>query len=141
VKTLTLKNIRTKFSKVDYFKLGERMLAALLLIAPFRVLADLPSVSCGQLNGISCNSSGSGLSDLIISIINIALGLAFLIAVAVLIYGGFLYIFDAGNEKSSAKGKKTIINAIIGLVIIILSYVIVSVISRTVSNVGSGSPA
>jgi hypothetical protein len=139
VKTLTLKQITTKLSKVDYIKLGEKIIAVLLLVTPFSALADLPQPGCGQLSGVSCTSGGA--NDLIVNIINILLGIAFLVAVLMLIIGGFRYIFDAGNEKGSAAGKKTVINALIGLVIIILSYVIVQVVAKTVSSGSTSSPS
>jgi len=53
-----------------------------------------------------------------------------LIAVVYLIYGGFRYIMSAGDSEAAEGAKNTIVNAIIGLVVIILSYVIVVVITR-----------
>jgi len=138
VKTLTLKKITTKLSKVDYLKLGEKILAVLLVLTPLSALADLPQPGCGQLSGLSCTSGGA--NDLIVTIINILLGVAFLVAVLMLIIGGFRYIFDAGNESGAEAGKKTVINALIGLVIIILSYVIVQVVARTISSGSTSSP-
>ena len=62
------------------------------------------------------------------------LGIAFAIAVLFLIIGGFWYITSAGNEETAEKGKGTVINAIIGIVIIVLSYIIVQVVSRLVAS-------
>ena len=50
-----------------------------------------------------------------------------LIAVLFIIIGGFQYITSRGDEELAAAGKKTLTNAIIGLVIVILAYVIVAV--------------
>lgn len=135
---MTLKKISTKLSKVDFIKLGEKILAVLIVFTPLSALAALPQPGCGQLSGLSCTSGGA--NDLIVNVINILLGVAFLVAVLMLIIGGFRYIFDAGNESGAEAGKKTVINALIGLVIIILSYVIVQVVARTVSS-GSTSSA
>lgn len=57
-----------------------------------------------------------------------------IIAVVFIIYGGYLYITSAGNEESAEKGKNTMVNAIIGIVIIVLSYVIVNVIVNLAGN-------
>lgn len=82
------------------------------------------------------NPSGTGLpgdsnpKEFLIRIINIALALAGLVAVLFLIIGGFRYITAAGNEEAGASAKKIITQAIIGIVIIILSFVIVRVISN-----------
>lgn len=52
------------------------------------------------------------------------------LAVLFLVYGGFRYITASGNEENAEAAKKIITNAILGLVIVILSFVIVTIISR-----------
>ncbi len=81
--------------------------------------------------GLPCDTSISGF---ILKIINIALSVAGLIAVLFLIIGGFRYITSAGNEETAEQAKKVITNAIIGVVVIILSFVIVRVISNALAN-------
>ncbi len=76
----------------------------------------------------------NSITEFIMNIINIALTVAGLIAVLFLIIGGFRYITSAGNEETAESAKKIIINAIIGIVIIILSFVIVRVISEALVN-------
>jgi len=44
------------------------------------------------------------------------------VAVLVLIYGGILYITSAGEAEKSERAKKTISGAIIGIIVIMLSY-------------------
>ncbi len=61
-------------------------------------------------------------------ILNWAMTIAFLAAVIYLIYGGFQYISSAGNTDKATKGRATIVNAIIGIVIIVLSYTIVQIV-------------
>jgi hypothetical protein len=72
--------------------------------------------------------------DLLVSIINWFLALAGTVAVLFTIYGGFLYITSAGDPEKSKKATSTIRNAVIGLAVIILSYLIVA----TVVNILSG---
>lgn len=62
--------------------------------------------------------------------INVFLAVVGLIAVAFLIYGGFRYMTSAGNEETAEEAKRIIQNAIIGLVVIILSYIIIAVIAN-----------
>jgi H+/gluconate symporter-like permease len=76
----------------------------------------------------------TSVSGFIIKIINVALTVAGLIAVLFLIIGGFRYITSAGNEETAEQAKKIITNSIIGIVIIILSFVIVRVISSALIN-------
>ena len=73
-------------------------------------------------------SQGVGANDFIIVIIQWLLGVAGIVAVLFIIIGGFQYITSAGNEELAEHGKKNITNAIIGLVVIILSYIIVTVV-------------
>ncbi|MCL2869191.1 pilin [Candidatus Saccharibacteria bacterium] len=50
------------------------------------------------------------------------------VSVGFLMYGGYLWIFSQGVPESVAKGKKTITNAIVGLVIALFATLIVNVI-------------
>ena len=90
------------------------------------------SFSCDPSTGMRCNETS--LNGLIRTVINWMLSIAFGIAVLFLVIGGFWYITSAGNEETAEKGKNTAINAIIGIVIIILSYVIINVVSGLVTN-------
>ena len=56
------------------------------------------------------------------SVINYFLIIAGVVAVLSLIYGGILYIASAGETEKAEQGKKTITGAIIGIIIIVLSY-------------------
>src|SRR4051812_16563503 len=62
--------------------------------------------------------------DIIIRIINFLLLFAALIAILMIVIGGYKYITSAGNAESAKSGRATVVNAIIGLAIIILSFVI-----------------
>ncbi|MBI2355934.1 MAG: hypothetical protein HYV13_01855 [Candidatus Doudnabacteria bacterium] len=101
----------------------------------------LPLVSGAQFerpNPTGTNLPGdTKLSEFILRIINIALAIAGLVAVLFLIIGGFRYITAAGNEEAGESAKKIITNSIIGIVVIILSFVIVRVISNALLSSGS----
>ena len=60
--------------------------------------------------------------------INIALALLSTIAVVICMYGGFLMITAAGDEKKYQKGITVLKYAAIGLAIIALSWIIVSIV-------------
>jgi cytochrome bd-type quinol oxidase subunit 2 len=70
------------------------------------------------------------VGGVIIGVLQLFLGVVGLISVAMIVYGGFRYITSVGNSEVAQAAKKTITNAIIGLVIIILSFVIVTVITN-----------
>ena len=68
-------------------------------------------------------------------IIRVILGFVGVVALSVVIYGGFLYMTSGGAEDSVRKAKKVIFNGLIGLVIIILSFAITSYVITTISDV------
>ena len=57
-----------------------------------------------------------------------------LVAVAAMIYAGFLYFTSGGNEERAGMAKKTITYAILGLVITILSYVIINTLINAIGG-------
>lgn len=65
---------------------------------------------------------------IILNVLGILFQLAGYTAVGFLIYGGYLYILARGAPEGLVKAKKTITNAIIGLIIAILATAIVNTI-------------
>jgi len=116
--------------KINFLKVAEVVATTLLVFAPLITIAA-PWIPCDQ-NTQNC--SGGNVQTLIKTVIDWMLAIAFGVAVLFLIVGGFWYVTSAGNEETAEKGKGTVINAIIGIVIIILSYVIINVVYRLVSN-------
>lgn len=125
--------------------LNVALLSVVAMVAMAAVV--IPSVADAQLintfvnncpadTGVRC-SEGS-IASIFRLIINWALAIAFIAAVVMLIYGGFLYITSAGNTDNATKGKTAIVNALIGIVIIVLSYIIVQIVYRFVAGSSSG---
>jgi len=71
------------------------------------------------------------LGQNITQIINFFLGLLGLIAVAFLIYAGVLMVTAGGNEETVGKARKVITYAVIGIVIILLSYTVVTFVTSS----------
>ena len=83
-------------------------------------------------------SIGLGSADLrttVTNIINWVLGLLGIIAVIMILYGGFIWLTAAGNEENVTKAKNILSAAIIGLVIVLLAWAIVNYVLGTTSNV------
>ncbi|MEK7075533.1 MAG: hypothetical protein AAB948_01905 [Patescibacteria group bacterium] len=76
------------------------------------------------------------VNTLLIRIINIILSISASFAILFVVIGGFRYITSNGNEEVAGKGRQTLVNAIIGLVIIILAYTIVRIAVNTTSSGG-----
>jgi len=66
------------------------------------------------------------------NILEILLQAAAYVSAFLIIYGGFRSITDAGSPDSVVRARKTVINAVIGLVIALLSVAIVNLISGAV---------
>lgn len=84
----------------------------------------LTNTANAAINVTTENAEQIALDDSLANVINgwIALFFNFLYLVAVLygLYGGFLILTAAGDDDKVGKGKKVIINAVIGLVVIFL---------------------
>lgn len=72
------------------------------------------------------DKSGS-VTSLITSIITLITTVAAALAVIYLIYSGIIYITAAGNPDNAKKGQQGVINAVIGIIIIIAAYYIINV--------------
>ena len=83
--------------------------------------------SWGQLTPKS-KAAGTSYTDLLNSVTNWIFIIAGIVAFFYLIYAGFIYLTAGGNPDAAKKGQQGIINAIIGLVIIILAFAIVRAI-------------
>lgn len=93
-----------------------------LFVANF---ANAALVRCGT----SADPKPCGIGDLvggIFLIVNFLLGSATLVAIGYILFGGVRMIVAAGNENQIKDAKSTITNAIVGLVIIILAFLIVT---------------
>ncbi len=75
--------------------------------------------------------------DAVISFINYFLGFLGLIAVVMVIYAGILLVTGQGEEEQINKGKKIILWAAIGILVIMLSYTFVRVIAGAGDIVGA----
>lgn len=79
--------------------------------------------------GLAGQTTASGL---ILGIINLLLGITGLLAVLFVIIGGLRYITAHGNEEQAEGAKKTLLHAVIGLVVVIMSFAIINVIARAI---------
>ncbi|MBU1036919.1 IPT/TIG domain-containing protein [Patescibacteria group bacterium] len=114
----------------------------LLLVGVFL----LPQIVSAQASlGIEVGAStGLGTRDLpglIVSVVRIFLGFLGIIAVIIILYGGFIWMTSAGEEDKINKAKKILINGVIGLIIILAAFAIVSFIINAMQGAsGPGGP-
>lgn len=100
---------------------------------PVKILVNavgvfLPLVALAQGRGLQNPVGCNDLAGCIQRFINYVLILAGVLALGGIVYGGFLYIFSAGEESRIQQGKNAVTYSIIGLVVIGLSYAILKFI-------------
>lgn len=76
------------------------------------------------------NFATGDLEAIIKNILGWVLVLAAMIAVIYLVYGGILYITAGGDAEKATKGRTALINAIIGIIIIVLAFTILQFVAK-----------
>jgi len=105
-----------------------------LLLSPVLVGAadkTLEQSITGQLKDVgseaySITGEPTPLPKLIGKYINIFLSILGVLFVILIVYGGYSWMTAYGNEQKLTKAKDTIINAVIGLIIVLAAYTISS---------------
>jgi cytochrome bd-type quinol oxidase subunit 2 len=82
---------------------------------------------------------GDSVENRIPRIVNTLLFIVGLLSVIMIIYGGITYVTSAGDQSKVVKAKQTITYAVVGLVVSILAFAIVSfVVGQVTDGGGSG---
>jgi len=122
--------------------------AAMLLFVPLAVpsfayaTADIQSSLCSGTNlSVDSNSTCAGtttgtakIDGFITDLVNIFSVIVGVVAVIMIIVGGFRYITSGGDSNNISSAKNTIIYAIIGLIIVALAQFIVQFVLAKVTN-------
>ncbi len=123
------------------------LLLALLILVGGGVFLGGHRVAAATPTSFSIESIGSqiGVGDFdlkqtLINIIKWALGILAFTGVVYMMYGGFLWLTSRGDEKKIEKAKQTILQAAIGLVIVLLAWAIVLFVIRTTAGVTTNTP-
>lgn len=114
--------IRSPFTKI--------VAVASTLLAPVVALAETPSIKVVNPAGPGETITLSGIALLVIDAANILIRTAVIITIGMIIYGGFQMATSRGDAKKFTAGQGTLINAAIGLAVILG----VGIIVRTIGN-------
>lgn len=98
--------------------------ALMFLLIPFASHADL----------INPLGSSVTLESFIGRLIKAILGLSGSVALLMFVWGGFQYLWSGGDPKKVEKGKETLKNAVLGIVIIFFAYTFVSAIIKILAT-------
>ncbi len=81
-----------------------------------------------QIPTLTFASGTPSIQAIIANIVNWVFWLAGAVAIVYLIYGGILYITAGGDAEKATKGRTALINAIIGILIIVSAIVIINLV-------------
>lgn len=100
----------------------------------------LPAVALAQVNvdpafGTTFGVGTADLASTVIKIVQWVLGFLGLVAVIMILIGGFQWMTAGGNEEKVASAKKIISAAVIGLIVVLLAWAIVIFVVQTANNV------
>jgi hypothetical protein len=84
-------------------------------------------------NGQSPAQAGSNVNQTIKSIINVLSVAVGVVAVIMIIIGGFRYVTSGGKQESVAGAKSTILYAVVGLMVAALAQVIIRFVLTNVT--------
>ncbi|MBU1992239.1 MAG: hypothetical protein ABH856_02190 [Patescibacteria group bacterium] len=110
-----------------------------LLLVGYAPAALAAMIGAGDAPGNIVEATGGEASarSLIVNIINFFLFFLGLIATIMIIYGGVTYVTAGGEQEKIESAKKIIMYAVIGIIIVLLSFAIVNTILQS----GTGSEA
>ena len=125
-------------SRLTSVILAISMLALLALPLIVSAAVQVPTEPAGFAeNFFGCTGTPT-ITCIIDGVIQFLLAIVFLVAVVFLIIGGFRYIVSQGNEEGVEKAKGTITNAIIGIVVVLLGWIILRVVINILEK-GAGT--
>lgn len=92
--------------------------------------SDLGDKACTvSPDAIGCKTSIFASNGFVFNAINIALVILGVVSVLMIIIGGFRYVLSGGDQAGIKSAKDTIMYAIIGLIVALLSFAIVSFVA------------
>ncbi|PIR96863.1 MAG: hypothetical protein COT91_04340 [Candidatus Doudnabacteria bacterium CG10_big_fil_rev_8_21_14_0_10_41_10] len=114
-----------------------------LVLSPIVVSAQLETtapVDTGLATGLfGCAEKTIGC--VVSAVIKALLALAFISALLFMVISGFRYVTSAGNDEAVTSAKQNLIWAVVGLVVILLAWVILSVIVKSIEKGPGGGEA
>lgn len=107
-----------------------RNLWYLAALANEKICSD-PNVDADLKSQAGCSENGT-LGNSLLGIIQVGIGLVGLLAACVIIYGGIQYTISLGDAGKAKTAKQTIFYGVIGMILAVMSFAIVSFVSANV---------
>lgn len=94
------------------------------------------SVTCGTNSNATVSGGIQNIAAEAVNVFSIIVGV---VAVIMIIYGGFKYITSGGDSNHVSSAKNTLIYAIVGLIIVALAQLIVHYVLNTAAGISTGA--
>lgn len=116
-----------------------RVLVAFIFAAIFMFFSPLVTQVLAQTDATTIVAETAGLQStplpvIIGRIIGVILGLLGIILLGYIIYAGFLWMTAGGKPEQVEKAKKTMVNAVVGMVIILSSFALTNFVVRAITG-------
>jgi hypothetical protein len=105
----------------------------IVLMTPLLSLAQTTNNPC-SVNGIGNQNVSSALPKCVNQIYVWSLGVSVLLAMLMIVLGGYYIMTAGGNAEQSSKGKEYITSALIGVVILFAAYLLLNEINPDLVN-------
>lgn len=123
--------------KLAPFALGLAMLAG--VAAPTAAVMAAYDPTIPGIGNTNLPTTSAKPTEIILNVIKVAMGVLALIAVVFIMYGGFMWLTAGGSEDRLKKAKEIISAAVIGLVVVLLAYIIVTFVARITTSTVNGN--
>jgi hypothetical protein len=108
------------------------VIAVAFIAVPHLALADAKSQLQAGANAAGGGGSPPDLNTTIGKVVNLLSSLVGVLAVIMIIVGGFRYVTSGGNQENTKNARNTIIYALVGLVIVGVAQAIVRFVLKAV---------
>ncbi len=98
-------------------------------------VCDDPDIAEDLKEAAGCElDSNDNVLNVVVGLIEVALGLFGLIGVGVIVYGALIYTTSVGDTGKTAKAKNIILYGIVGLVVSMLAFAVVRFVSAVIGG-------
>ncbi len=105
------------------------------------LFSSAKEAACGGVdlsgNPKPCDASGNNINTILTTVINVVSFIVGVIAVIMLIIGGFKFVTSGGDSNNVASARNTILYAVIGLVVVAIAQFIVKFVLVKVYKLGN----
>lgn len=132
--------------RAELMQMKHLVAGGVLFLFPLMVFAETPAVSNfkGSLNaaaGVSGLQTIASPGVIAGNLINVILGISGIALFCLLAYAGVLYMQGGSDEGKIKQAKGLIVNAIIGIVLVLSAYAISQFVLDALTRVAAGTPS